>query len=216
LPEDVIYTNNKTMPILPTPAERFATLLLWLSRAVDARRLGNQGGWLPVPLMMQIFNRIAEIRQRFARLAARIRAGKIYRRKPSAPRPGAGRPAGRANTLPSRSLWLLRLVPEAAAAAAQLRSLLAEPDMAALLAAAPGPAWRTIRPLCWMLGVEKPAILARPPPDPRPVPPRPARPVPPRPAAARAPKPPPPPRSPFHRVASAHWPRGVRTRPPTA
>jgi hypothetical protein len=98
---------------------------------------------------------------------------------------------------------MLRLVPDSGVAAEWVRTLLAEPEMAALLAAAPGPMWRTLRPLCRMLGVERPAMLA---PPPRPATPKPPKPKP----------PPPPPDSPYYRVASAQWPRGVRARPRTA
>src|SRR5947209_16938317 len=54
--------------------------------------------------------------------------------------------------LPRRSGWLLRLTPSAAAARSQLEYLLADPEMAALLAEVPQ-AGRILRPLCHMLGI---------------------------------------------------------------
>jgi hypothetical protein len=41
----------------------------------------------------------------------------------------------------------------------QLYQLPHEPEVASVLAAAPVPAWRILRPLCHALGVRKPAIL---------------------------------------------------------
>ena len=55
--------------------------------------------------------------------------------------------------LPSRRAWLLRALGwEVAGYGSQLRALLAEPEMAALVAAVPG-VGRILRPLCQMLGV---------------------------------------------------------------
>jgi hypothetical protein len=45
---------------------------------------------------------------------------------------------------------------------------MAEPEISAVIAAAPVPAWRILRSVCWMLGVEKPMVLAPPkPPNPK-------------------------------------------------
>jgi len=56
--------------------------------------------------------------------------------------------------LPRRFGWLLPLVPcEAANRASQLRHLLGEPEMQALLGASPQ-ARRVLAPLCRMLGIE--------------------------------------------------------------
>ena len=75
----------------------------------------------------------------------------------------AGRTAGA--RLPVGFGWLLALVPqEAAGFAGQVRTLLAEPEMVALLAASPQ-ARRVLKPLCRMLGVEasllEPAAVVR-------------------------------------------------------
>jgi hypothetical protein len=148
------------------PAERFAALLRWLGYALDTR---YHAGILAAPLFILLQNRIRVIKLRFVRLAARLAAGNFVPRKSSGPRPG--RPQGRKNLLPSGPCWLIKMVPEAAASASQLRILLADPEMAALLAAAPASAGRPIRSLCRMLGVEIPPILA-PPPSTRPKKPR--------------------------------------------
>jgi hypothetical protein len=164
----------------PTAAERFATILLWLCRAVAARSATG----LPGPLIVLIVGRISHINQRIARLAARIRAGRYAAR--SAPRrsPIFRRPR-RPNPLPQEFGWLLKRVPEAAGYRSQFEYLLRDAEMAALLAAAPTLA-RPLRSLCWMLRVSPPPILA----SPQPAPPQ-AAPA----AAPRAspPRPPPPP-----------------------
>jgi len=53
---------------------------------------------------------------------------------------------------------------EAAGGASQLRHLLNEPEMAALIAASPRQTGRLLRPLCRMLGIAPPPAIAKPPP----------------------------------------------------
>ncbi len=67
----------------------------------------------------------------------------------------------------------MRLVPQTASGASQLQHLLAEPEMAALIAAAPQMG-RILRPLCRMLGVRPPPGLRAPPPARAPAPASPA------------------------------------------
>ena len=138
-----------------TPAERFAALLAGLRRAIAAEAARNR----PLQtLLCLIHARLGHIAARFARLAARIPAN-------AAPRPHTTRPATAPRTqrsapapnrwvhLPRRPGWMHRLVPPMLyPAASQLRYLLDDPAMAALLAASPG-LRRTIRPLCRMLGL---------------------------------------------------------------
>ena len=62
--------------------------------------------------------------------------------------------------LPLRRAWLVRALGwEVAGYGSQLQALLAEPEMVALLTAAPG-VGRLLRPLCRMLGVEPVGALA--------------------------------------------------------
>jgi hypothetical protein len=91
-------------------------------------------------------------------LLARFRAGRLW--VLTAPRMGGGgRRGGGSSGLPRGFGWLLPLVPqEAACFAGQMRGVLAEPEMVALLAAAPQ-ARRVLRPLCRMLGIEA-SVLA--------------------------------------------------------
>lgn len=179
------------MPIPPPPprppAECFATIILWLNRAVAARSFRNA---LPGPLIVLIWKRVNRIGLKFAALAARIRAGKFHPRQPPATPPKRdGKRRREKNPLPQGFCWLVKLVPQAAVYGSQLSYLLAEPEMAALVAAAPGQMRRTLRPLCHMLGLAPPPLLALPP---KPRPPKPPRPPP-------EPRPPPPPPPPFSR-----------------
>ena len=149
------------MPIPPprSPAESFATLLRCLGHAVVAMMGGER---LSLQVIALIMGRIREINQRFARLAASLAAGtykprRYHGRKAAAPRPR------RRSPVPQNFGWLLPLVPQAVQYRAQVEHLLLrDPAMAALIAAAPAPMARVFRPLCWMLRLEPPPILARP------------------------------------------------------
>jgi hypothetical protein len=182
---------------LQPPAERFARIVNVLFHAIALRR---DTGWLAGPVAMLLWTRLGHLRERVTRLAARIAAGKgsgLPRRKPT---PGVKertprRPPQR--LLPRDVAWLIRLVPEAAAAGSQLRHLLADPDMAQFAAAAPQ-LGRLIGPLCRSLGVERPPCLL---PPPRPKAPKVRQPKAPRPA-----KPRPWPASGRSRTARLAWP----------
>ena len=162
-----------------TPAARFALIIEALCRAIAARSARHR---LAGPILLLLWSRLRRTAARFARLAARIDAGlpPVARHRPAAPRPPRVRPKPR---LPEGFAWVVRLVPEAACSASQLQHLLEDPQVAALIEAAP-PMGRLLRPLCRMLGVRPPPGLT---------PPRPAaagqvRPV----APARPPERPPP------------------------
>jgi len=168
----VILTRN-VPNASPTPAQRFSAILNGLVRAVDSRA---HTGQLARPLVALIVHRLILMRQAIARAIARMAAGKISPRKSGGPRPG--RKAGTPNRFPTSPAWLIKLVPEAAAGASQLRHLFTDPEISALLAAAPASLARPLRSLCRMLDVELPI----------PKPPRPAKPKPPpKPAPARKP-----------------------------
>jgi hypothetical protein len=118
-------------------------------------------------MVMFLWKRVNRVKNRFLALAALIAAGKIPRERGSKPRPrkrGGAVGADGINWrkwLPlSRFGWLCRLMPSlhnrfgAAQFAGGLRNLLGQPEMQALLAAAPK-AGRLLAPLCFMLGIEK-------------------------------------------------------------
>jgi len=172
-------------PIISTPAERIATVFAWI--LAGARRgLANNLAKLDGPVQMMLYRlvgeKITQTRDRLIRLAERVAAGWTYQPKPYAKRKSPTRPPRTPDPLTTGSLWLVRAAPghdTTAAAAADLRRLLEEPEIAAVLAAAPVPAWRIVRSLCWALGVRKPAVLgpSKPPKPGKPLPMRP-RPLP--------------------------------------
>jgi hypothetical protein len=196
----------------------------WLLIAIERRRVKMQGMWLPQLLTMMIDRRVIGARQRFYRLVERIRAGKYHPRTPATPRPTAIEPAEKPPKPPPKPGhpmfrqfgWMLRLMPgtESGHPHHALKELFEDPELAPILTAAPAAVWRELRPLCFMLGVKRPALLA-PPPKPRPPKPRLAKPPKRRKAKRRTlPQ--------AHTSAvlghwpgspSAHWPPGVMDRP---
>ena len=187
---------------------------------VDGRGGASVGVSRPLsgPLLVLLWTRLQHVSQRLAALAARAAAGRALTRRRVAPLPPARRvpptpwvppapwaPPAPFPRLPSKFAWLVRLVPEAACYGSQLRHLLTEPEMAALLAASPQ-ARRLLRPLCRMLAVAPPAAVppAKPPPPDR-------MPDPPDPSASDGAAAPPRSPSPAAR-REAGWPT-VRARP---
>ena len=146
-------------PAPPAPADRLASVIDLLCRVVAAQIAGRR---LAGPLIILICSRLRRIGTRCAAIATRLRTGRLRRRAAPRPRPAppAARPQRphRPGPLPQGFAWLLRLVPETAGGASQLRHLLAQPDMEALIAAAPQ-AGRPLRSLCRMLGVRPPPGL---------------------------------------------------------
>ena len=153
----------------PHIQDSFAAIIRALCLGLSARFTLPYAVPLPHPMFVAIHHVLSSRIRRFAALVARVRAGLV--RKPSttvrptaAPRP---RPPGQ--VLPRRRGWLLSVIPGAIAYASQLSHLLAQPDMAELIARAPT-LGRLIRPLARMLAMDLPAALQRPPPPRRPRP----------------------------------------------
>jgi len=80
-------------------------------------------------------------------------------------RPESPPRAPRAPRLPSNFGWLPGLSTSVAIGASQLRHLLTDPELLALLHTSPALV-RMLRPLCWMLGVDLPATVLPPRPAP--------------------------------------------------
>ena len=141
-----------------TPIENVATFVRALGAAVVAMMGGNR---LANPVIGAIIDRIRICQHRFLRLIAHLAAGtwkprRYHGRKPAA---AAARPR-QPSLLPRHFGWLLPLVQDAIGHGGQLQSLLQDPAMLALLAQAPVQMARVFRPLCWMLRLEPPPILA--------------------------------------------------------
>jgi len=156
---------------------------------------------LAPPLVLRLHRRLGQMMLAFAALVAHLTefgadAPSRAPRRKRAPRPDAAAalaqdtppdtiqntPSGpaaaqpesppRAPRLPGNFGWLPGVSCGVAAGASQLRHLLTDPDMLALLLASPALV-QMLRPLCWMLGVDLPAeVLPPPPPDAAPKPPR--------------------------------------------
>ncbi|WP_287986900.1 hypothetical protein [Acidiphilium sp.] len=147
-------------------AARFAAIIQGLCAAV-ARR-GANGAFVretsrrgsafadPHALTVLLWSRLQRAVARFARLAAGAPPPRPRQRSNLA-RPARARSAP---DLPRRRGWLLAPVPEATAAASQLRAFLAEPETRALIAAEPR-LGRILRPLCRTLGILLPAPQSR-------------------------------------------------------
>ena len=164
---------------LPAPApslsQRLTLVVQALRAAIAAHAARDRAAVAVAWLVWPYLNRLAA---RFAALAARIQAGKVAvapraTRPRAAPEVARPRPPG----LPRGFAWLIHFAPNTAALGGQVRHLLADPEMASLLATAPQ-AGRILRPLCRMLGIEAGPEFPRalfglpePPPDPSPDPP---------------------------------------------
>jgi len=164
------------LPNAPSLSARLTTIIDLLCQAAAARVgrrwrawgvADGRSGVLSGMQMVLLWTRLRRVSHRLAALAARAAAGRALTRRYVAPlAPIRQAPAAPFPRLPHKFAWLVRLVPEAASSGSQLRHLLAEPEMAALVAASPQ-ARRLLRPLCRMLAVEplQAARQAKPPPD---------------------------------------------------
>ncbi len=216
-------------PPLPAPAPSLSqrlTLVVQALRAAIAAHAARDRATVAVAwLVWPYLNRLAA---RFAALTARVQAGKgvaVARTtsgvRAAAEGPRLQVPRPRPPGLPQGFAWLARLAPGILPLRGQVCHLLGDPELAALLAAAPG-AGRILRPLCRMLGIKAgpgfpPALFQRPDPPPEPTPDPLPTPDPPPPtlalpaaqaraAAPPAPEPPTPSRPPPRRRARPHAP----------
>ncbi len=156
----------------PSLSVRLATAIGLLSRGLANSLPGNLGR---AALALSAWTRLRRLLARFTALVAAVEAGRLTasrNRTAEAGRVPAGRkralaarprPQAAAVRLPGGSGWLLRFAPapDTRLGRAEVEALLADPDLAALLAQAPQ-AGRILRPLCRMLGIETPAALRLP------------------------------------------------------
>jgi hypothetical protein len=131
-------------------------------RRVIAVRCAGRDAAITVarPLLILLWAQLNRTMLRFTAMAARVAAGRMAapRRRPARPAPLKLPPSRARPIWPTGFGWLVRLAPEAACSAGVLQYLVTQPEMAALLAAAPQ-AGRLLRPLCRKLGVTLPPVL---------------------------------------------------------
>jgi len=132
---------------------------------------GAVGGWggrglLSTALVLLLYRRLGGICGQMERLVARFQAGRIWRRGPRAAVAGKLVSNGRVRAVPAVQLsgrfgWLVWAASyQAAGYGCQLRAILGQPEMVALLMAAPQAA-RILRPVCRMLAVETSLLRPR-------------------------------------------------------
>jgi len=158
-----VYIQLQT-PVPPnSPVERLVRMLDWLCAAIAARRAG---GVLTVPLFFLLWKRVRHTAVKAIKLAAGIPPTITRPRKtPRPPRPPILR-------LPSSYAWIVKVVPGTAAYGIHLQYLLAQPELAPLVADARFR--RMINPLCRMLAIPTlPPLPKRPAAAPEPVAPEP-------------------------------------------
>ena len=149
-------------PDSSTPAERFAGALRQLIFVVATMGGGDRLSSLLITL---IVDRLRSIKLSFARIAARVAAGTYAPRTRSAAppkRPAAPKKPGPETRLPRHVGWLLKTVPLTVQARGQLEFLFQDPEMQALLAAAPKSLGRPLRSLCRLLAIRPPPLVALP------------------------------------------------------
>ncbi len=159
---------------------RFSVIIRGLLTAILLR---HNGGKLSYEMMQAINHRVMRAAHLVRRLGEALAKGvPIPTRRSPVPRatekPGdTEKPRGTrkppapaaegAIRLPRNFAWMTKLVgTEAAAAGSQLRALMEDPEMAALLAASPRMV-RTLKPLCRMLGANMPPPHSPPPRPPK-------------------------------------------------
>ncbi len=150
---------------LPSLALRFAAAIDLLCRGLTVSLPQHRDR---APLILPAWMRLRRSLARFAALVAALQAGRApaSRGSTASMPPGGSKPRlwPAPARLPCGSGWLLRLAPalETRLGRAEMDSLLAAPELEALLAQAPQ-AGRILRPLCRALGIGLPPSLRLPP-----------------------------------------------------
>jgi hypothetical protein len=182
----------QTPPAPLSLSQTFGLIIGGLCAAVAKRIAADRNSG---PLIVLTVGRLRHLLARFTKLAARAEAGKLRPRTvrprrepppgaapppeapPGHPTPDPTPPRQPERLLPRKFGWLIRFVPyEAACFGSQLQHQFSQPEMMALIEAAPQAAGRVLRPLCWMLAIPLPPNLRLPPRPRKPKPPKQPRP----------------------------------------
>jgi len=167
--------------------ERLGGLLVRLVMDISARL---SWGGITQPVLGEVARLLGDNKRQIDRVVALIRAGEYRRRQPRlAPResagPGAPRPPRPPGPVARKFGWLLPHLPaQWQGVGNRVKALIEEPEMAAMIQAAPVSLGRPLRSLCWAFRVRPPPVLA---PPRRPGRPRPQQPRPEQPPARRPP-----------------------------
>lgn len=153
--------------VAPSLSRRFARILQGVLECLAVRAARDHA---MAPLALLVWKRMGHAITRFAAIAARYHAGTLRAPpKPAARRASAGPPPPR-DPLPRQAGWLPRRVQGCSVYGEYLRRLLEEPELAAMIEAAPQ-LRRLLRPLWRMLRTDRvPPVLRPPPPAPTPPP----------------------------------------------
>ena len=150
---------------MPFPATLLTNILLALEAAI-APHIGRMS--LRAPMLHLLCAYLLRTVERLTALHARWESGTLPRPRPARARPARPHQAANRPRLPATPAWIVHAVGfRAANFASQLTHLLARPDLAEFLAAAPQ-AGRLLRPIARMLGTQLPPALTLPPRPPRP------------------------------------------------
>jgi hypothetical protein len=182
-------TVPTSTPPPQTVVERLGGMLNMLVKDLGAR---VAAGRISMALNIFLCHRLIGLRIRICAIVARIRAGTyVPRRSSGRPRAPATVPRQPPPPGPVRQSfgWLMPLIParkeeywHANGVRSVFESLLEDPEMVALIQAAPVTLGRPLRSICWMLRLKPPPILA--PPRRRSRPPAPENPATPAPSAS--------------------------------
>jgi len=145
-----------------TPVQRLAGLMTHI-----ALTLAGRVSWTTLPplLVGRVTERFRRFKLRIERIASLVREGRYKpRNRPTPPRPAAPGARTPPSTDPAMRTfgWLGQILPDMPPLRGGLLSVLRDPEMEALIRAAPIPVIPPLRSLCRMMGLPPPPILALP------------------------------------------------------
>ncbi|MBV8092351.1 MAG: hypothetical protein JO110_03775, partial [Acetobacteraceae bacterium] len=156
----VTFVTWTPPPLPPGLSDRLALIIAGLRSVVAAHMAKERSA---VAVLFVAWARLGRLASRFEALVAAVRSGRLPPAPAARGRAERDLELPRLEGLPPPRLpggfgWLIRLVPGATVYGSQLQYLLADPEMAALVAEVPQ-AGRILRPLCRMLAIGRGAEL---------------------------------------------------------
>ena len=143
-----------------TPIDLFRGIIQRIAFWMTALGVSGQ---LPYALHLPIMARFMRLREVLTRATLLVQAGRHAPRRRSGERsPPAVRRPRQPGPLPREFGWLTTLMPQVQETRGTLFHMLDQPEMAALIEAAPSALIPPLRSLCWALRLKPPPVLARP------------------------------------------------------